>query len=358
VRDGATVWAETFDERFDDLLSLQDSISERVARALVLNLSRADRLQLTKRHTENAEAYRLYLMGRYVWNRRLGDVLRSREYFRQAVALDPNFALAHVGLADSYSMGPPPQPEAERAVRRALEIDDSLGEAHATLGFILMFQNWDWEGAERELRRAVELSPNYATAHHWLGVYLSLRGRPDEAKAAMRRALEIDPTSLIINADLGQLHYFAGEYEEAEAQCRKALEMDADFPVAHHYLYFVHLKTGRHGEAFEHWLKFHLGQKNVQGDEPSFRSVYAAGGMRAFWRERLDSERSNPQPPPMHMALFHTHLGDREQALRWLDRARERRDFLLPFVNVDPVYDDLRPDPRFREIVRRVGLAE
>ncbi len=354
VRDDATVWAETFDEPFTDLLAVQDSISERVARALVLNLSREDRLQLTKRYTENAEAYRLYLMGRYIWNRRFDGVFRSREYFQQAIALDPNFALAYVGLADSYSMGAPP-PEAERAVKRALEIDDQLGEAHATRGFIQMFHHWDWASAEQEFERAIELNPNYATAHHWRGVYLSIRGRLDEAKQEMRRALEIDPTSLIINSDLGQLHYFARDYDAAIAQCRRVLEMDASFRMAHQYLYFTYIKKGMGDEAFREQLVI-TGISNAT-EEARQRRLFAASGMRGLWQKSVNQARMQPQPDAYSVASLYALLGNKDESLHWLDRAYREHAFLLPFINTDPLFDDLRTDPRFQDLLRRIGLA-
>jgi tetratricopeptide (TPR) repeat protein len=242
------------------------------------------------------------------------------------VALDPNFALAYVGLADSYGMLKLPSPEAEAAAGKALELEPTLAEAHASLGMILMFHHWDWEGAERELRRAIELNPNYATAHHWYGVYLSLRGRLDEAKGAMRRALEIDPTSLIINADLAQLHYFAREYDEAEAQCKKVLEMDPNFLVAHAYLYSIYARHGKIDEA----------RQEAQ------TAVQLAG----------------PTPPGNAIleAMAYAEAGNKDRAIASLERAWETHMFLLPYINVDPIFDGLRSDPRFLHLLRRMEL--
>jgi DNA-binding winged helix-turn-helix (wHTH) protein/TolB-like protein/Tfp pilus assembly protein PilF len=326
--DGAQLWSGKFDDRFTNIFDLEDSISKDVALSLGSSLSGAEERLLAKRPTENVEAYQLYLKGRYFWNKRGGDsVKKAAEFFEQAVALDPNFALAYVGLADSYGMLNLPAPEAGAAARKALELDPGLAEAHASLGFILMFHHWDWDGAERELSRAIERNPHYATAHHWHGVYLSLRGRLDEAKAAMRRALEIDPTSLIINADLGQLHYFAKEYDEAEAQCKKVVEMDLNFLMAHLYLGPIHVRQGKLGEA---------------------QQAYATALRLA-----------GPTLPgnPIHLAMSYAETGSKDRAMASLERAWERHMFHLPYINVDPIYDPLRSDPRFLDLLRRMGLT-
>jgi DNA-binding winged helix-turn-helix (wHTH) protein/TolB-like protein/tetratricopeptide (TPR) repeat protein len=328
ARDGAQLWSGKFDDQFTNIFDLQDSISKDVALSLGSSLSGAEERLLAKRPTENVEAYQLYLKGRYFWNKRgEGSVKKAAEFFEQAVVLDPDFALAYVGLADSYGMLRIPAPEAEAAARKALELDPDLAEAHASLGLILMFHQWNWEGAERELSLAIERNPNYATAHHWYGVYLSLKGRLDEAKAAMRRALEIDPTSLIINADLGQLHYFAREYDKAEAQCKKVVEMDPNFVMAHLYLLPIYVRQGKLGEANQAFLT----------------------GLRL----------AGPTPPgnPIHLAMEHAEAGKKDRAIASLERAWERHMFLLPFMNVDPIYDGLRSDPRFLDLLRRMGLA-
>lgn len=328
TRDGAQLWSGKFDDRFTNIFDLEDSISKDVAHSLGSSLSGAEERLLAKRPTENVEAYQLYLKGRYFWNKREVDsVKKAAEFFEQAVALDPDFALAYVGLADSYGMLKIPAPEAEAAARKALELDSALAEAHASLGLILMFHQWDWAGAERELSRAIERNPNYATAHHWYGVYLSLRGRLDEAKAAMRRALEIDPTSLIINADLGQLYYFAREYDEAEAQCKKVVEMDPNFLMAHLYLGPIYVRQGKRGEA---------------------RQAFATA---------LRLAGPSPRGNPIDLAVQYAEAGNRERAIAALERAWERHMFHLPYLNVDPIYDNLRSDPRFVDLLRRMGLT-
>ncbi|MDQ3665498.1 MAG: winged helix-turn-helix domain-containing protein, partial [Acidobacteriota bacterium] len=249
VANGMQLWSGHFDGAPTDIFKLQDDVSQQVGKALFAGLSPDDKALLTKRLTANAEAYSLYLKGNYFWNKRNNEAVKSLDYFRRAIELDPNFAQAYAALAAVNSTMRNPSPEAEALIEKALKLDNSLADAHATYGFIRMFQNWDWPAAERELDRAIELDPNSVTAHHWKGVYLSLRGRLDEAKAEMRRALELDPLSLIVMADLGQLHYFAHEYDQAIDYCNRALALDSHFSVAHEYLFDIYRMKGMDQEA-------------------------------------------------------------------------------------------------------------
>ncbi len=258
VSDGSTLWAGTFDERLTDIFSVQDSISQRVAEALALELTEAQRSLLTRRDTSDSEAYQLYLRGRFFWNKRSRDGFeRGVAYFRQAVEKDPAYALAYSGLADShigmtfyhYASPHAAMPLARAAALKALEIDDSLAEAHASLAHVKTNYEWDWAEAERLSRKAIALEPEYATAHQWYGIhYLTPMGRLEEAIAETRRAQQLDPLSAVFNAFVGASLYFARRYDEAIEECRKAIDLHPDFGVAHWYLGRAYLQKGRlHG---------------------------------------------------------------------------------------------------------------
>src|SRR5205085_1721537 len=356
VPDGAVLWARTFDEKLTDALVMQDAIAQQMTGALVPNLSGAERQQLAKRPTENAEAYQLYLKGRYFWNKRNGDNIgKAIGYFQQAVTLDPNFAQAYVGLADCYGTGAWPAIEAETAVRRALALDDTLAEAHASLGFIEMFQHWDWPGAETEFRRAIELNPNYATAHQWYATCLELERRFAEADRELQLALELDPVSLSINTDICELRFFAHDYDAAIKQCRKTLEMDASFDNARITLSEIYFQQGTDGAPMDEYFKF----RNISKDHPHMKAFAAAGtkGLLRAWLEEVMAHNEGPGSIE-GIARRHAQLGEPEETLRWLRRGYEQHTFLLPFINAEPAYDNLRSDPRFADIVRQIGLAQ
>lgn len=225
VRDGKHLWSETFDEQWTNIFALQDAVSNQVARSLALQITTEEREQIAKRHTRNTEAYEAYLKGRYFWNQRTPEGFKKGiEYFQQAIDIDPIYAQAYAGLADSYALlgvmggvpGKEVYPKAKAAALKALEIDDTLGEAHASLAVIKFWYEWDFEGAEREFKRAIELNPNHSTAHHWYAFYLATgAGRPEEAIAEIKRAQELDPLSLIISTDVGSIYVYAGRYDEA-----------------------------------------------------------------------------------------------------------------------------------------------
>jgi DNA-binding winged helix-turn-helix (wHTH) protein/TolB-like protein/tetratricopeptide (TPR) repeat protein len=358
AQDGAVVWARTFDEKLTDSLVMQDAMAEQMMGALITNLSGAERQQLAKRPTENAEAYQLYLKGRYFWNKRGDNVVKATDYFQQAIALDPNFALAYVGLADCYGMRSAPTPEAERAVRRALEIDDTLAEAHASLGFIEMFQHWDWVGAETEFRRAIELNPNYPTAHQWYATCLELQRRFAEAERELQLALALDPLSLPINADICELHFFEHDYGAAINQCRKTLELDPSFYPAQVTLMQTYFQLGTDGQPLDEFFKFRA-DAGVLSKDDQYLKAFNAAGVKGVLRVELAGAMKNDRHPPIEfIARLHTQLGEPEEALRWLQRGYDEHFFMLPFINAAPAYDDLRSDPRFLSIVRRIGLAQ
>ncbi|HZT57076.1 MAG TPA: winged helix-turn-helix domain-containing protein [Pyrinomonadaceae bacterium] len=361
ARDSAVLWARTFDQKLSDALALQDAIAEQTAVALVPDLTGDERRQLARRPTENAEAYALYLKGRYFWNKRGDNTTKAIEYFRQAVALDPNFAAAYVGLAECYGTQSAPATEAEDAVRRALALDDTLAEAHASLGFIEMFQHWDWAGAETELRRAIELNPNDATAHQWYATRLELERRFPEAERELQKALEIDPLSLPINSDLCELKFFERDYDSAIAQCQRTLEFDPTFVNARLTLAEIYVQKGAEGAPMDEYFNFRLRDipAPVQKDDGELKA-YNSGGLQGLLRGQLEGvlRLGEDQQGFEFEARRYAQLGDKEEALRRLGMAYERHAFMLPFVNAVPAYDGLRSDPRFADIVRRVGLPQ
>ena len=367
VEDGRAFWTYQCDENCTDIFAVQDSISEKIAGALALKLTGEERILLAKRYTQNMEAYQLYIRGRFFWNKRTGEGLKKAiDYFQQAIERDPNYALAYAGLADSYnvlmSLGLIPPQDAyakvEAAATEALKIDDTLAEAHASLAW-LRFEKWDWPGAEKAFKRAIELNPNYATAHQWYAEYLTARGRFDEAIAEIRRAQQIEPASLIINAILAQTYWFAGQYDEAIEQCRRTLEMDPNFELTHEYLGRAYTQKGMYEEAIAEFKK--ETQLGAQGTWAEMGITYARSGNRGKALKalgELDALSKRMYFSPYLVAGIYAGLGEKEQAFKWLQRSYDGHEVWLTWLKVDPVLDSLRSDPRFQDLLRRVGLAQ
>ena len=367
---GEQLWAGQFDEKFTDIFAVQDAISGRVAGALALHLSGEEERRLTKRYTENAEAYELYLRGRYhLYQLTPPEVRKGGEFFQEAVRVDPSYALAYTGIADAYSTLPitsdvAPRdafPKAGEAVTKALELDGSMAEAHAILGRIKFWFDWDWAGSESEFRRAIDLSPNNADAHRLYAHLLSNTGRHEEALRELKRARELDPLSLITNTLQGQFLHFAGRDDEAVRSFEKTFELNPNFWVAHTQLASVLIHKKMYGQALTELEK---AKKQSGGNTTTIALtgyVMAlsgergrAGGVLEELR-RLSRER---YVPPSNMALVHHGLGEREEALAWLEKAFEERDVLLTFVAVDRKWDALRGDQRFVSLLERMNLRK
>jgi len=368
VADRSSIWAGQFERPLNDELRVQDEIALQVANALSNNITGDEKAALTKRYTENSDAYQTYLRGRYSWNRRSNqDLAEAERQFRNAIETDPKFALAYVGLADTTGMRSDAA-EAYTAVRRALELDPGLAEGHATLGFLQTFHEWNWKDAESSFRRSIELNPGYATAHHWYATLLSIEGRFDEAKSEMNRALEIDPGSHNFLADLGQIHYFAGEYEKAEEYCRRALKIYPEFGFAHYYLAENYLKQGRNSEAVDEFLmadaiQFHFdADKGGTSDQSrkfilDGRSAFRNGGLAGFAAWRL-SAKGIDGSSEVGFAISRLMLGQKGKALEHLEKAHRNGAFMMSFVKADPIYDDLRQEPGYKKILDEMGLGE
>ncbi len=368
VPDGKTLWAEKFDEQFTDIFAVQDSISEQVTRALTLELSGEERGLLTKRYTHNTEAYELYLKGRYFWNKRSQEGLRKGiEYFEKALGKDPTYALAYAGLADSYVLGgglrlpaSTVMPKARSAAMRALELDDHLAEAHASLGLVRMAYDHDMAAAENEFQRAIEINPNYASARQWYADCLAVTGRIEEALREVEQARKLNPLSLIINRDKARIHYFARQYDQAIEQLQKTLDLNRNFAAAHFTLGFVYVQKGMHEEAIASFEK----SVALIGDRSPIKAslgyAYAMSGNRDEALRVLDELQTKSKrgaAPAYEIAMIHIGLGNRDETLRWLEKAYEERSYRIIYIGADPIFDGLRPDPRFADLARRIGVA-
>jgi len=369
VDDGAQLWGAQYIRRSSEILALQQEMDRAVSGKLHLTPTVEHQKQLARRSTENTEAYHLYLKGRYYWNRRTEESLkRAVEYFQQAIDKDPAYALAYAGLADCYAVYNSYQvelpresgPKAKAAAEKALEIDNTLAEAHASLGMTLMGYAWDWAGAEREFQRAIELDPNYATAHHWYAILLSATGRSEQAIVSLKRAQELDPLSLIISADVGLQLHFARRYDEAIEQVRKALEMDPNFAAGHRPLGMAYEQKAMYQEAIAEFQKALAVSRGNPFALGSLGHAYAVSGNREQARQTLSDLRELSKRryvSPFDSAVIYAGLGDKERALEWLEKAFDDRSLEMIFLKVDPRFDSLHADPRFAGLLRRMGLT-
>jgi TolB-like protein len=370
ARDQTHVWARQYDRRVTGLLTLQGEIAREIADEIQLTLeghshAASPRPAVAPREYE---AYDLYLRGQYFFNERTAGSLRKAiEYFQQATANDPNYARAYTGLADSYAlMGgytslPPTEfmPKARAAALRALEIDDRLAEAHTALALIVQNYDWDWQTAEREFRRAIELNPNYATAHQWYAEHLMWLGRFDEALRESERARELDPLSLIIAADKGAVLFFSRDYDRAIEEWRSVLEMDPGFRRAH-LIRAAYLEKGMFTEALAD-VESTRSATPVAGYYSWRAHIFGRAGRteeaRHSLRELVQFNRSHPADA-MIVAWAYLGLGDRDEALGWLEEAYAEHSTELTSLRVHPGFDPIRGDPRFQDLLRRVGLAK
>jgi DNA-binding winged helix-turn-helix (wHTH) protein/TolB-like protein/lipoprotein NlpI len=365
VGDGAQLWADKFDEKSTDIFLVQDSISEQVAEALAIRLTGDERDLLRKHYTANAEAYQLYLKGRYFLNKSTEeDFRKSIEYFEQALEKDPNYAMAYAGLADSYAqLGnygliqmKQSYSKAKVAATRALERDEKLGEAHASLAVILTNYYWDWAEAEKQFKRAIELNPNYAMAHNWYSQYLAFMGRSEQALAEAKRAQEIDPLSLWTNSNIGFVSYLARHYDEAILASHKTLELDPNFAVAHMIIGLSYVQKKMYDEGISELQK----AKANPDSRALLAYAYGLAGKRSEARKILDElgDLSNQKyVSPFPLAVAYAGLGDKERAFEALDKAYVDKSWGMGMLEVNAVFDPLRPDPRFATLLERLNLT-
>lgn len=359
------IWTDQYDRKFSDLVSLQNEIARDVSSKLKTKLSGTDEQKLVKTYTTNPEAYRFYLQGRFYWNKREEkDFRKAVEYYNQAVALDPKYALAYAGLADSYALlstfgfMPPTEgvPRAREFANRALSLDDGMAEPHTTLAYLTISYDYDFAGAEREYKRALELNPNYATAHQWYAELLTNAGRFDEAFAEYRRALELEPLSLPINWDLGRSLYMSRRYDESLAQHKKTIELDPGFARAHRTLAEVYRVKGDYANAVEERAKV-LDLMGQPENAALIRATFAKDGWVGFLR-LVTAENSSLKDINNNWvrAKAYVDLGDKDKAFAELNKAYEKRLSSLCWLKVEPQLDPLRSDPRYQDLLRRMGF--
>jgi TolB-like protein/Tfp pilus assembly protein PilF len=361
----AHVWADTYDRKLTDIFAVESEIAKTIAETLQAKLTGAEKSSIAKAPTANPEAYELYLKGRFFWNKRTGaDLRKAIDYFNQAIAKDPNYALAYVGLADSYlllssyaAVSPGESlPPARSALKKALKLDDSLAEAHASFGLLATLE-LDLHRALDELKRAVELKPNYATAHHWLALAHLTLAQFDSAISEAKRAIELDPLSLVINADTSWIYFSARRYDEADAQVRKTLEIGPQFFLAHYYFGEVLQFKGRLSEAIAEFQKaFEL--NNDPYSLAMLGQAYARNGQKDEAQKilaRLNQEAKSHYVAPYALALVQIALGDKDHAIEELERAYSEGETNYLFaIKVDPMLDNLRGDPRFDALVQKI----
>jgi DNA-binding winged helix-turn-helix (wHTH) protein/TolB-like protein/Tfp pilus assembly protein PilF len=366
VDDGTPIWAEQFDDQFTSIFKFEDIMSRRVAESLVPKLTGTDRAALAKSYTGNADAYADYLRGRFFWNKRTVEGMnKAIEHFESAIVRDPNYALAYAGLADCYLMlfsysdyeEKEKIPKAKAAAIRAVQLDQTLSEAHTSLAFVLQ-NDHNNSDAEREYKKAIDLNPNYSTAYLRYGNMKISMGQPDEALQIMKRAQELDPLSLIINTALGHDYSLNRRYDEAVAQLLKTVELDPSFVHSHCFLSMAYLKKGMYGNAIKEIEEATvLSEKFVPPQVVSYRGyIYAVTGRRAdakrILKELMDHRIQRHVSGP-HIALIYTGLGETDQAFSWLETALREQELGFSWLS-DPGFDDLRSDPRYDHLARRI----
>ena len=374
VTNNHRVWGDQYDRKLTDIIAVQSELSREISGQLRLTLTGDEQKRVTRHYTENTAAYQSYLKGRYYWNKRTGeDIKKSIQYFEQAIAEDPSYALAYAGLADCYLVIPnytniPSQEaylKAKQSALKALELDESLAEAHASLGGIKVDYEWDFPGAESELKRAIELNPNYATAHHWYAQYLSEMGRHQEAINEIKRAQELDPFSLIINSIVGDTYIKARQYDQAIEQLHKTVEMDKNFVRSHRYLANAYQEKGMFAEAITELQT----AATLSGENPEkatkraedLRAALAAAGANGYWEKQLQfmlEDAGSQNISAYGVASLYARLKKNEDVFKWLEKAYAQRDPYLVYLKIDPPFDSIRSDQRIMDLMRRISLIQ
>jgi adenylate cyclase len=364
------VWAETFDRKLTDIFSVESDVAKAIADQLRAHITRQEEQVIAAKPTKNIEAYDAYLRGRYFWNKRTSDGIKHAiEHFQRSIERDPDFALGHAGLADSYialtfyNFAAPHEtmPKAKESAIKALALDNILAEAHASLAHILMNYDWNWSAAEKEFKRSIELKPDYATAHEWYAIhYLTATGRLEEAVQEMKKALELEPASLVMNTFMGATLYYAGRYDEAIDQCRRTIEMDPNFTVAHWYLGLAYEQKQVLDAATEEFKK----AISLSGGSPLMKAAlgraYAKSQKKHEANEMLNelNELSKQHYVSAYeVATIYVALGNNEQAFQLLEEAYAEHSFHLVYLNVSPQFKPVSSDRRFQNLVQRIGLS-
>jgi TolB-like protein/Flp pilus assembly protein TadD len=364
TKDGVQIWGKQYNRKFSDIFQVQGDISNEISQEMRRKLTSNQKQQIQKNYTENVEAYRLYLKGRFYLNRRNEkSFLQAIESFQDAIKIDKDYALAYAGLADCYSLmsnwgfWPPSEgfPKAKEAATHALRIDPSLAEAYASLATVKSSYEWKWKEAESDFKHAIELNPNYSTAHHWYSFYLWLLGRNEEALREIQIAQSLDPLSLIINANRAYTLYVSRHYDEALQAINKTLELDPNFAIAYEYLGYIRIQEKKYSQAIE------VLRKAVQlaPDSVTFRADLATAlGMNGERDEAMSILQQlldgSEYVPPTDIAAIYIGLGDKENALNWLERAYEIRSDTITYIKTEPRFDSLRNEVRFQKLIDEI----
>lgn len=371
TRDNKQIWGRRYNRQTSDAFGLQQEISLEVSDTLRKQLTGGENRRLAKRATDSPEAFQLYLKGRYYWNKRTDEgFVKAVQFFNQALEKDPTYALAYVGLANCYLSGnftytnthPKRVAMVQAAMQKALEIDNTLGEANAVLAVNKFFYEWDFANAEREYKRAIELSPNYATAHHWYAEFLAMQGRFDESFAEYNRALELDPLSLAVNTDLGMNYYYARQPGFAINHLKKLKEIDPNYARTYLYLGQIYKSENMFDESIADYnnysaltggdMQVSLKRSETLGD------TFKTSGAKSYWKKSLEFALENENFDSVQMAKIYAQLGERDRAFEFLEKGYIDRSPVLLWLKVSPEFDSLRFDPRFDDLVRRVGLPQ
>ena len=369
VSQARPLWSHQFDENLQDIFAFEDSISERVAQAVIPQLSGEDKRVLARSHAENAQAHDAYLKGIYFWNKRTEESLnKAISYFQQAIDAEPNFARAYSGIADCYVLlydynmlsADAAVPRARAAAQKAIALDSTLAEPHSSLGYLETLYDWNWRDAEKEFKTAIALSPNYANAHHWYGLHLAFAGRFDESLQELQKAQQLDPLSLAISSNLGRVLYFNRQFDAAIAQLKATVDLDPDFWGAHYKLAETYEGAGRNEDAVSEYEKAF----ELSGDKPlaeAIRRGYANSGYRGAmeaWVKQQEEKARQGQPVAFGLATLHATLGNNDLALNYLGQAFKERTSWVILINCHPKFDALRRDARFQELLRSEGLGQ
>jgi TolB-like protein/DNA-binding winged helix-turn-helix (wHTH) protein len=364
------LWGGTYDRDFRDVLALQHELARAITAELKISFSPQEHQHLKSSAPVNADAYAAYLHGRYYWYKRtIEGFQKSIQYYQQAVAADSNYAPAYAGLADAYALlgsspndGLPPNeamPKAKAAAQKALELDDGLAEAHASLAYISMVYDWNWASAQKEFKRAIELNPNYAGAHEWYAEFLAARGRESEALSEMRRARDADPLLVLMHAAVAEALYFSRRYDDVISQCRQTLELDPDYPLAHFHLGRAYMGENNYPEAIAEYQKAQASLGETPAIVMAIGYANAKAGDHTAARKALEQLRAQSKRryvPALYFAAIYTGLGDSDAGLTWLEKAyKEHSDYLI-YLKVDPMADTLRSSPRFQTILQKIGI--
>ena len=366
ARDRHHIWGAQYNRKASDILAIQNDISRTITEKLRGQINGEDQKRLAKHYTDNVDAYQLYLKGRWFWNKRTADGKKQASaYFQQAIDLDPNYALAYVGLADTFALNSSVQPResylrAKDAAARALALDNTLGEAHATLGFIKSHYERDGAGSEQEFRRAIELTPNYAIAHYWYADQLIARSQFPQALQEFERAAELDPFSPIISTEIGLVYFYTRQYDRSIEHFQKMSDQFPDFFPVHMYLGWAYTQKKMYAEAknqYQQAASLSDGHTLVLATSGYTHAVSGEKAEALKILKELTDLASRQYVSPYRFAIVYSGLGDKEKAIEWLNRAYDELDLLLIYMNVTPFFDTLRDDPRFGGLVQRLGLA-